>query len=90
MLIAVCLILASSTSRMIRAAEPAKVWFEKQRLTDKYYCDGIGVGDIDKDGRLDIVAGPFWYSGPEFHQAHAFYPPVALKRPKALPTACFR
>ncbi len=59
------------------------IWFEKQQLTDKYYCDGIAVGDIDKDGRLDVVAGPFWYSGPDFNKAKAFYPPVALEPAKS-------
>ena len=52
--------------------------FEKIVLTDKYYCDGIQAGDINRDGQLDIVAGPFWYAGPTFAQAAAFYPPVAL------------
>ena len=50
--------------------------FEKQVLTDKYYCDGINHGDINRDGKQDIVAGPFWYAGPDFKTAHAFYKPV--------------
>ncbi len=50
--------------------------FEKIVLTDQYYCDGIAAADINSDGQLDIVAGPFWYEGPEFKQAHAFYEPV--------------
>ncbi len=55
-----------------------KVWFEKQQLTNKYYCDGVNVGDIDKDGNLDVVAGPFWYAGPSFEQANPFYEPKPL------------
>ncbi|MDG2129684.1 MAG: VCBS repeat-containing protein [Fuerstiella sp.] len=50
--------------------------FEKIVLTDKYYCDGITAADINSDGRPDIVAGPFWYEGPDFKLAHAFYEPV--------------
>ena len=65
------------------AAEPGEVWFEKQQLTDKYYCDGVDTGDIDKDGHLDIVAGPFWYAGPEFQKANAFYKPVELEPAKS-------
>lgn len=52
--------------------------FRKVVLTDKYYCDGIQAGDINRDGQLDIVAGPFWYAGPTFEQAHEFYPAEAL------------
>ncbi len=54
--------------------------FERQVLTEQYYCDGVTAGDIDRDGDLDIVAGPFWYEGPDFTRAHAFYEPVPLPR----------
>ena len=61
------------------AADPP-VRFERQQLTDQYYCDGVGTGDINQDGHLDLVAGPYWYQGPEFTSAHAFYQPVPLPR----------
>lgn len=48
--------------------------FQKQILTTKYYCDGITTGEINRDGKPDIVAGPFWYAGPDFKTAHEFYP----------------
>src|SRR5436190_20011085 len=55
--------------------------FRKQVLTEKYYCDGITAGDINRDGKLDIVAGPFWYEGPAFTKAHEFYPAVEFPKP---------
>ena len=61
----------------IRAESPPPQ-FTRQVLTDKYYCDGVAAGDINLDGHLDIVAGPFWYEGPDFHTSHSFYEPVAL------------
>jgi hypothetical protein len=54
-------------------------------LTDKYYCDGVTAGDINRDGKADIVAGPFWYEGPDFKTRHAFYPAAALE-PAASPS----
>ncbi len=48
--------------------------FEKKILTDKYYCDGIETGDFNRDGKPDIVAGPFWYEGPDFEKKHEFRP----------------
>lgn len=47
--------------------------FEKVVLNNEYLCDGIHAGDINRDGRVDIVAGPFWYEGPEFKSRHEFY-----------------
>lgn len=61
-------------------ADDSMQQFTRQVLTDKYYCDGVAAGDINSDGHLDIVAGPFWYQGPQFRKAHAFYEPVALER----------
>jgi len=61
----------------VLAAPPS---FEKRILTDSYYCDGIASGDIDRDGKTDIVAGPFWYEGPDFTKKNAFY------EPKVFPT----
>ncbi len=57
------------------AAEKASpVRFQKIILTDQYYCDGINAGDFNRDGKMDIVAGPFWYEGPDFKVRHEFYP----------------
>lgn len=59
--------------------------FEKVVLTPQYFCDGVAAGDIDRDGHGDIVAGPYWYAGPTFRTAHAFYPAVPLE-PAASPS----
>ena len=59
--------------------------FKKRVLVDRYFCDGINHGDFNRDGKRDIVAGPFWYEGPSFKKRHAFYPPVALP-PAASPS----
>lgn len=80
------LVLLIGTSK---ADDPSKIWFEKHQLTDKYYCDGVGTGDIDQDGHLDIVAGPFWYAGPSFEKANAFYEPVALEPAKSPSNSMF-
>lgn len=53
--------------------------FEKITLTNRYYCDGIHHGDINRDGHEDIIAGPFWYSGPGFKTQHEFYPAEPLE-----------
>jgi hypothetical protein len=61
-----------------KAADSGGISFRKLQLTDKYYCDGINHGDFNRDGHTDVVAGPFWYEGPNFETAHEFYEAVAL------------
>jgi hypothetical protein len=80
-LVAVVLCLLTRTTD----AAPPNVSFEKIQLTDRYYCDGIDAGDINGDGHVDVVAGPFWYAGPSFKKAHEFYPAVPLP-PEASPS----
>lgn len=73
---AVALLAAFAPWLRATAASPSPLAFEKHVLTDKYYCDGITTGDFNRDGKPDIVAGPFWYEGPAFTVKHEFYPAV--------------
>ena len=67
------LTLGASVTRAA-GAERALPHFQKQVLTDQYYCDGITAADINRDGKMDVVAGPFWYEGPGFTSKQEFYP----------------
>lgn len=40
--------------------------FRVQRISDMYYSWGCTAGDFNKDGNLDIAAGPNIYFGPDF------------------------
>jgi len=52
--------------------------FQRTQLTSTFYSEGVAVADINRDGALDIISGPYWYAGPDFHQKFAYYPPVAF------------
>jgi len=88
-----CALLTGATllPRAIGAAPagPRTVTFEKIVLTDEYYADGIAYGDINRDGHLDIVAGPFWYEGPDFKVRHRFYGAAALPQTAPASTSMF-
>ena len=43
------------------------------RLHDDFYAEGAGFGDINGDGRGDLVSGPFWWAGPMFSTPRRFY-----------------
>ncbi len=55
-------------------AETQIAW-QRQQLHGEFYSEGAAIGDLNGDGRNDIVAGPFWWEGPAFERKHAFYPP---------------
>lgn len=40
--------------------------FTTQALSMDHTAEGADVADIDRDGVLDLVAGPTWYKGPSF------------------------
>lgn len=50
--------------------------FQRQQLTDVYYSEGANTGDLNGDGRVDVVYGPFWFVGPDFKVKHEIYTPV--------------
>jgi len=44
--------------------------FKKLQLTDKFYCEGAYAADFNRDEKMDIVSGPYWYAGPDFQTRH--------------------
>lgn len=48
--------------------------FERQQLTNVYYSEGANAGDLNGDGKPDVVYGPHWYEGPDFKTRHEIYP----------------
>lgn len=49
--------------------------FERRQLTDVYFSEGANGGDINHDGKPDVVYGPYWFEGPKFAERHEIYPP---------------
>ena len=46
--------------------------FTKQQLTPHFWAEGAGFGDFNKDGKMDIVYGPYWWEGPGFAKRHTY------------------
>lgn len=55
-------------------AETQITW-KRQQLHGDFYSEGAAIGDINGDGKADVVAGPFWWEGPSFEKKHAYYEP---------------
>jgi hypothetical protein len=57
------------------AAEVNSASFRKVQLTDRFYAEGISAGDINRDGVMDALTGPYAYLGPDFKRAVEIYRP---------------
>src|SRR5215207_7288667 len=46
--------------------------FRKLIRSEEFFSEGAGAADFNGDGKTDVVAGPFWYEGPEFKTRHQY------------------
>lgn len=51
--------------------------FRAQQLNDIYYSWSAAAADFNRDGVMDVAAGPFIYLGPDFATAREVFTPVA-------------
>ena len=48
--------------------------FETRQINEHFWGEGATTADINRDGRMDIISGPFWYEGPAFRARHEYAP----------------
>ncbi|MFN0056732.1 MAG: FG-GAP repeat domain-containing protein [Planctomycetales bacterium] len=58
----------------LHAADRVLHAFKKTQLHDQFWSEGANFGDLNRDGKMDVVAGPYWWEGPEFQTRHEYYP----------------
>lgn len=51
--------------------------YRKQQLSEFYYSWTTAVADVNKDGSLDVIAGPYYYLGPDYKVRKEIYTPVS-------------
>lgn len=53
--------------------EQSSARFRPQQISDMYYSWGCTAGDFNKDGHMDVAAGPLIYFGPDFTKSREVF-----------------
>lgn len=70
-------------------AERVDAAFEMRRLDGMFVSWGVTVADMDRDGHVDVVAGPYIVKGPELTHAEEFYTPAVYNPATEYPQRSF-
>lgn len=56
-----------------RAAEP-KIGWKKTVLDTQFRTEGVAVADVNRDGKIDVLNGEYWYEAPDWkpHEMQPF------------------
>jgi FG-GAP-like repeat len=59
----------------VKEAPPEQISknFRMQRLDEYYYSWGVTAADINHDGVIDLIAGPYYYLGPDYTKRREIY-----------------
>src|SRR2546425_413447 len=57
--------LSSVLAQNSKAGNSAKITWKKIVLDRTFRSEGVGVADVNKDGKLDVIVGDCWYEAPK-------------------------
>lgn len=70
-------------------AEQVASRFRMQRLNEFYYSWSAAADDFNRDGVLDVVAGPYIYFGPDYNTAREIYLARTINPSVEYPNDCW-
>ena len=49
-------------------ADDTKITWKKTVLDPKFHSEGVTIADVNKDGKMDVLNGEYWYEAPDWKQ----------------------
>lgn len=55
-------------------ADEVKITWKKTVLDEKFRSEGVAIADVNKDGKIDVLNGEYWYEAPDWkpHEMQPF------------------
>jgi hypothetical protein len=50
----------------VALSQASAAGFKKHVISNDFISEGVAVGDVNRDGKMDILAGPSWFEAPEW------------------------
>ncbi len=73
LLVAFSFALALAPSTAAPKADDVKITWKKTVLDTKFRSEGVAIADVNKDGKIDVLNGEYWYEAPNW-KAHELQP----------------
>ncbi|TDB64656.1 FG-GAP repeat domain-containing protein [Arundinibacter roseus] len=67
-----------SCTAQTNSATSKTVQFKKVVLTSRFISEGAAMGDVNQDGKKDVLAGAYWFEAPDW-KAHELAKPDTFK-----------
>lgn len=58
----------TNVTQKIAAAKAADISFTKQVLLEEFISEGVAVGDVNRDGKTDVLSGAYWFEAPHWQK----------------------
>ena len=63
---------------LAQSIDPHSITWKKTVLDRKFRSEGVAVADVNKDGKIDVLNGEYWYEAPDW-KPHEMQPPHGLQ-----------